>query len=53
MTKRLVFGLGAAIALVCAPNPLAQEREDRTLLPHDQMRGRAREQAGAIRLVKR
>lgn len=38
MTKRLLFGLCAVAAVVCAPNPFAQEREDRTLLSHQQMR---------------
>ena len=38
MTKRFMFGLCAVAALVCAANPFAQEREDRTLLNHDQRR---------------
>jgi hypothetical protein len=42
MTKRLVFGLGAVVVMPCAPMPLAQEREDRTLLS-----------AGMIRPVRR
>ena len=46
MTKRLVFGLCAAAAVVCAPNPFAQEREDRTLLTHDQMRAIVSEASG-------
>ena len=46
MTKRVLFGLCAVIAVVCARNPFAQEREDRTLLTHDQMRAIVSEASG-------
>ena len=46
MTKRLLFGLCAVIAIMCAGNPFAQEREDRTLLSHDQMRAIVNEASG-------
>jgi aminopeptidase YwaD len=46
MTKRVSFGLCAVIAVVCARNPFAQEREDRTLLTHDQMRAIVNEASG-------
>ena len=46
MTKRLVFGLCAAVAVVCASRPFAQEREDRTLLNHEQMRAIVSEASG-------
>src|SRR5260221_14404195 len=46
MTKRVLFGLCAVIAVVCARNPFAQEREDRTLLSHDQMRAIVSEASG-------
>src|SRR5471030_1358401 len=46
MTKRVLFGLCAVIAVVCARNPLAQEREDRTLLNHEQMRAIVSEASG-------
>src|SRR5580765_2409426 len=46
MTKRLMFGLCAAAALVCSADPFAQEREDRTLLHHDQMRAIVSEASG-------
>jgi aminopeptidase YwaD len=46
MTKRVLFGLCAAIAVLCARNPFAQEREDRTLLSQDQMRAIVSEASG-------
>jgi len=46
MAKRLLFGLCAVLAIVRAPNPFAQEREDRTLLSHDQMRAIVSEASG-------
>jgi len=46
MTKRVLAGLCAGLAVVCARNPLAQEREDRTLLNHDQMRAIVSEASG-------
>jgi aminopeptidase YwaD len=46
MMKRLLFGLCAVSAVVCAPNPFAQEREDRTLLTHEQMRAIVSEASG-------
>jgi len=46
MAKRLLFGLCAVLAVVRAPNPFAQEREDRTLLSHDQMRAIVSEASG-------
>src|SRR5262249_50384373 len=46
MTKRSIFGLAAAVAVLCAPNPFAQENEDRTLLSHDQMRAIVSEASG-------
>ena len=46
MTKRVLFGLCAVIAVVCARNPFAQEREDRTLLTHEQMRAIVSEASG-------
>lgn len=46
MTKRVLFGLCAVITVVCARNPFAQEREDRTLLNHDQMRAIVSESSG-------
>jgi len=46
MTRRIVFGIFAAAAVVSAPNPFAQEREDRTLLTHDQMRAIVSEASG-------
>src|SRR5580765_8723010 len=46
MTKRVLFGACAVIAVVCARNPFAQEREDRTLLTHDQMRAIVSEASG-------
>jgi len=39
-------GLCAAALRLCAPNPLAQEREDRTLLSHEQMRAIVNEASG-------
>jgi len=46
MVKRFLFGLCAVVAVTRAPNPLAQEREDRTLLSHDQMRAIVNEASG-------
>ncbi|MBI3491228.1 MAG: M28 family peptidase [Acidobacteria bacterium] len=46
MTRRLLFGLCAVLALVCVSRPIAQEREDRTLLSHDQMRAIVSEASG-------
>ena len=46
MTKRVLVGLCAVIAEVCVVNPFAQEREDRTLLTHDQMRAIVNEASG-------
>src|SRR5919198_6379485 len=46
MTKRLLFAVSALLALAGAPNPFAQEREDRTLLSHDQMRAIVNEASG-------
>src|ERR1051326_4016674 len=46
MTKRLLFGLGAVAVMLWTPNPFAQEREDRTLLSHDQMRAIVNEASG-------
>src|SRR3954468_4088262 len=46
MTKRFVFGLGCVLAIVCGGSPFAQEREDRTLLSHDQMRAIVSEASG-------
>jgi aminopeptidase YwaD len=46
MTKRLGFLLCAAVAVAFAASPLAQEREDRTLLSHDQMRAIISEASG-------
>ena len=46
MTKRVLFGLCAVIAVVCPLRPFAQEREDRTLLSHDQMRAIVSEASG-------
>ena len=46
MTKKVLFGLCAVVAVVSAPNPFAQEREDRTLLSHDQMRAIVSEASG-------
>jgi len=46
MTKRVLFGLCAVIAIIGARNPFAQEREDRTLLTHDQMRAIVNEASG-------
>lgn len=38
VTRRLLFGLCAVLALMCVSRPFAQEREDRTLRSHEQMR---------------
>jgi hypothetical protein len=46
MTKRLLCGVCAVLTVVCAPNPFAQENEDRTLLSHDQMRAIVNEASG-------
>src|SRR4051812_4252745 len=46
MAKRLLFAVGAIVAAVCVRVPLAQEREDRTLLSHDQMRAIVSEASG-------
>jgi hypothetical protein len=46
MTKRLLTGLCALLALVCVSRPFAQEREDRTLLSHEQMRAIVSEASG-------
>src|SRR3954464_4337048 len=46
MSKRVMAGLCAAALLLSAPNPLAQEREDRTLLSHEQMRAIVSEASG-------
>ncbi len=46
MTKRLGLLLCAAVAVAYAASPLAQEREDRTLLNHDQMRAIISEASG-------
>jgi hypothetical protein len=46
MTKRVLFGLCAAIAVMWVRIPVAQEREDRTLLSHDQMRAIVSEASG-------
>src|SRR3954464_11827425 len=45
MTNRLLFGL-CALVLVWARGPFAQEREDRTLLSHEQMRAIVSEASG-------
>ena len=45
MRRRLLLGLGTVLALVCA-RPFAQEREDRTLLSHEQMRAIISEASG-------
>jgi len=46
MTKRLFFGLCAVVAGVCGWAVQAQEREDRTLLTHEQMRAIISEASG-------
>ena len=46
MVKRALVGLCAVMSALVAPNPLAQEREDRTLLSHDQMRSIVNEASG-------
>src|SRR3954465_9763572 len=46
MAKRLLFAVGAIVAAVCMRVPLAQEREDRTLLSHEQMRAIVNEASG-------
>jgi hypothetical protein len=46
MTKRLLLGLCAVVAGVCMFTVRAQEREDRTLLTHDQMRAIVSEVSG-------
>src|SRR4051812_36014407 len=46
MTRRLLFAAGLVAAAVCVRVPLAQEREDRTLLSHDQMRAIVSEASG-------
>jgi aminopeptidase YwaD len=46
MTKRLGLLFCAAVAVGFAASPLAQEREDRTLLSHDQMRAIISEASG-------
>jgi aminopeptidase YwaD len=46
MTTRFIFGVAAALAVVSAPGPLAQEQEDRTLLSHEQMRAIVSEASG-------
>src|SRR3954454_5167440 len=46
MAKRLLFAVGAIVAAVCMRVPLVQEREDRTLLSHDQMRAIVSEASG-------
>jgi hypothetical protein len=67
MTKRVLFGFGAAAVMRCAPNPFAQEREHCMLLTPHQMRAIVSEASGEratrhaielvpyprIRLVKR
>ena len=45
MKKRLLLGLGAVVAAAYA-SPYAQEREDRTLLSHAQMRAIINEASG-------
>jgi aminopeptidase YwaD len=44
--KRLLFLLVLTTPLMSAPNPTAQEREDRTLLSHEQMRAIINEASG-------
>src|SRR5882757_8519220 len=46
MSKRALFAMCAALALIRVRDPLAQEREDRTLLSHDQMRAIVNEASG-------
>ena len=46
MTRRLLLGLCVACALTITSRPIAQEREDRTLLSHDQMRAIVSEASG-------
>jgi hypothetical protein len=46
MLKRLLVGVCAALPLMSATIPLAQEREDRTLLSHAQMRAIVNEASG-------
>ena len=46
MTTRFIVGLAAALAVVCARGPFAQEKEDRTLLSHDEMRAIVSEASG-------
>jgi peptidase M28-like protein len=46
MMKRPVLGLCAVLAVVCISRPFAQEREDRTLLTHEQMRAIVSEASG-------
>ncbi len=46
MTKRIAFGVCAVLALVSGSHPFAQEREDRTLLTHEQMRAIVSEASG-------
>jgi hypothetical protein len=46
MFEQLTFSLGCALALSYAAAPFAQEREDRTLLSHDQMRAIVNEASG-------
>ena len=46
MTKRFLIGLCAVLALTFVSRPFAQEREDRTLLSHDQMRAIISEASG-------
>jgi Zn-dependent M28 family amino/carboxypeptidase len=46
MTRRLLFSLCAVLAVVWVSRPFAQEREDRTLLSHEQMRAIVSEASG-------
>ena len=46
MTKRFLLAASLVAAVVSMPRPSAQEREDRTLLSHDQMRAIVNEASG-------
>ena len=46
MKRRLLFSLCAGLTAVCVSRPFAQEREDRTLLTHEQMRAIVSEASG-------
>src|SRR5215471_14461136 len=46
MSTRMTLSLGCALALLCVAMPIAQEKEDRTLLSHDQMRAIVNEASG-------